>query len=148
MIEYKYRPPFTHLIAGVFYSLSGIGITVLLTSKPWNKEWPVLLFVTLLMIFMAIIGICFLVIYFSHLPSERLFLSQEFLEVPGRWQENPKIYLKDIIHVDEFNTYDHVIDISTKDDYVIIERQWMKNRDFFDLRKKLINYLDAEIVCE
>ena len=50
-----------------------------------------------------------------------------YIEILGRYKSPIKLKFNDIKNIGEFETYDQVIEIETKEKgYYLIERKWMK----------------------
>lgn len=66
-----------------------------------------------------------------------LVIGKDFIEIPGRWKERTKLSFKDIKNLGEFETYDHVVEIESTIRIHLIERSWMKQKEFNVVRDKL-----------
>ena len=69
-----------------------------------------------------------------------LKLENDFLEVVGRWKERSKVNFNDSLDIGEIDTYDHVIEIESKHGVHLIERTWMKKKEFDTVKKRLQGY--------
>ena len=85
-------------------------------------------------------GIGFLTIFFRKFNVGNLKLGNDFIEIPGRWKNIIKLQFDEILEIGEFDTYDNVIEIKSKQGIHLIERNWMKQKDFENLKRKLQEY--------
>lgn len=67
-------------------------------------------------------------------------LENDFLEVLGRWKERTKVNFNDGLDIGEIVTYDHVMEIESKHGVDLIERTWMKKKEFDTVKKRLQGY--------
>ena len=85
-------------------------------------------------------GIGLLTIFFRKLNVGNIKLGNDFIEVPGRWKERIKVNFNDIMDIGEIDTYDNVIEIESKHGVYLIERNWMKQQEFDNVKKRLHEY--------
>jgi hypothetical protein len=69
-----------------------------------------------------------------------LVIGKDYLEIPGRWKKRIILNFSEIKNIGEFETYDHIIEIESENGFHLIEKQWMKKKDFDFVRNKLIEY--------
>ncbi len=86
------------------------------------------------------IGIGLLTIFIRKYNVGKLKIGTNFIEVPGRWKDQVKLNVNDIIKISEFDTYDNVIEIESQQGIHLIERSWMKQKEFDLVKKKLQEY--------
>lgn len=85
-------------------------------------------------------GILFLTLFLNKYKSGNLKIGNDFIEIPGRWKKRERIEFSDILEIGEINTYDNVIEISTKENFYLVERKWMKQNDFNKVKELLQEY--------
>jgi hypothetical protein len=85
-------------------------------------------------------GIGFLTIFFRKFNVGNLKLGNDFIEIPGRWKNPIRLQFDEIIEIGEFDTYDNVIEIESKKGILLIERNWMKQKEFENFKRKLQEY--------
>ena len=125
--EYSYRPPFKYFFVGLCGN--GLAITFGLTVfKAWFSWLAIICGIFSLM--GLALGIAFLVLFFRKINVGRLKLGLDFIEIPGRWKKRTRIDFDDIIEMGEIDSYDHVIEIESKQGFHLIERNWMKRKEF------------------
>jgi len=136
--EYKYRPPFKYLIAGLAGLLASL-IFGLAIGKDQIWFSPI---VGLFCLVTLAIGVGFLTIYIRKYNVENLKLGDNYIEIPGRWKDKMRLNFSEILNIKEFNTFDNVIEIESKEGVHLIERNWMKQKDFDNLKKTLQDCLN------
>ena len=132
--EFKYRPPIKYLFVGLgglvlFYIF---GLAVIKGDKIW--------FSIIAGIFSLMglgMGIGFLTIFIRKFNIGKLRIGTDFIEIPGRWKDRIKLSFNDIIEISEFDTYDKVIEIESRQGVHLIERNWMRQKEFNLVKKKL-----------
>ena len=87
-----------------------------------------------------VMGIGFLSIYFRKFNAGKLKIGTDFIEIPGRWKNKIKLSFSEIIEIGEFDTYDNVIEIESRNGIHLIERDWMKQKEFNAVKKRLQEY--------
>lgn len=134
---YQYRPPIKYLFAG----LGGLVMSIifgLAIVKGDNVGYSIIIgFFSLIML---AVGISFLTLYFRKYNAGNLRLGADSIEIPGRWKAPIRLNFDEIINIGEFDTYDHVIEIQSKQGVHLIERNWMKQKDFDSIKMKLKEY--------
>ena len=85
-------------------------------------------------------GIGFLTIFFRKFNIGRLKIGTDFIEIPGRWKDRIKLNFNDIKEIGEFDTYDNVIEIESQQGIHLIERNWMKEKEFDKVKERLEEY--------
>ena len=135
--EYKYRPPFKYLFVGLGgLVMSAIfGLAIIKGDEIWFS-----IVVGIFFLMSLAMGIGFLTIFFRKLNVGNIKLGIDFIELPGRWKERIKVNFKDIIDIGEIDTYDNVIEIESKNGIHLIERNWMKQKEFDKVKKRLQEY--------
>lgn len=132
--EFKYRPPikyfFVGLIGLVLFSI--FGLAVIKGDEIWFS-----IIVGLFSLMGLGMGIGFLTIFFRKLNVGKLKIGNDFIEIPGRWKDRTKLNFSDITEIGEFDTYDNVIEIESKQGIHLIERNWMKQKEFDLVKKRL-----------
>ncbi len=135
--EFRYRPPIKYLLVGlgglVLFFICGLGVI------KGDEIW----FSIMLGIFSLIglgIGIGLLTIFIRKYNVGKLKIGTNFIEIPGRWKDRVKLNVNDIIKISEFDTYDNVIEIESQQGIHLIERSWMKQKEFDLVKKKLQEY--------
>ncbi|MBK8517143.1 MAG: hypothetical protein IPL55_12945 [Saprospiraceae bacterium] len=135
--EFKYRPPIKYLFVGlgglVLFSI--FGLAVIKGDEIWFS-----IIVGLFSLMGLGMGIGFLTIFFRKFNVGNLKLGNDFIEIPGRWKNIIKLQFDEILEIGEFDTYDNVIEIKSKQGIHLIERNWMKQKDFENLKRKLQEY--------
>lgn len=89
-------------------------------------------------------GAGFLTIFIRKFNIGNLVIGQDFIEIPGRWRDRVRIRFDEIEGISEFDTYDNVIEIESRQGVYLIEGQWMAKKDFYEVRTKLQEYLQKE----
>ena len=135
--EYKYRPPLKYLLIG----LGGLAVASIfgLAMVSGSEVWFFII-VGIFCLASLAVGICFLIIFLRKFNSERLKLGNYFIEIPRRWRDNVRLKFSEILEVSEFETYDNVIEVKSKQGVHLIERNWMKQKEFDDVKVKLKEY--------
>lgn len=64
--------------------------------------------------------------------------------MPGRWEAPVRLNLKEITGISEFDTYDHVIEIESTQGVHLIEKNWMKKKDFNATYEALLHAFENE----
>lgn len=85
-------------------------------------------------------AIGFLTIFFRKFNVGKLEIGTDFIEIPGRWKNRTKLNFIDIKEIREFDTYDNVIEIESRQGKHLIERNWMKQKEFDIVKKRLQEY--------
>lgn len=132
--EFNYRPPYKFLIVG----LGGLSVALLFAMAIGKNEFWFSMLMILFCILTAAMGIGFLLLFFSKSNVGKLKIAEDHLVIPNRWKPPSKVLFSDIEHMEEFNTYDHVLEIHTQKKAYLIERQWMNKQDFQLVRAQLI----------
>ena len=86
------------------------------------------------------LGIGFLAIFINKFNVGKLRIGEDFIEIPGRWKKRTKLNFAEIKNIGEIETYDHVIEIESENGFNLIEKQWMKSKEFDKVREKLIEW--------
>jgi hypothetical protein len=81
-----------------------------------------------------------LTIFFRNLNAEKLKIGTDFIETPRRWKDRTKLNLNDITEIGELDTYYNVIEIKSKQGILLIERNWMNQKEFDKVKNKLKEY--------
>lgn len=135
--EFKYRPPVKYLFVGfgglVLFSI--FGLAVIKGDEIWFS-----IIVGLFSLMGLGMGIGFLTIFFRKLNVGKLKIGTDFVEIPGRWKDRTKLNFSDITEIGEFDTYDNVIEIESQQGIHLIERNWMKQKEFDIVKKRLQEY--------
>ena len=134
--EFRYRPPYKYLFVGLS---SLIAASIFGFAVGGDKLWFSIV-VGIFYLMMLAMGVAFLAIFFNKLSVGKLKIGEDFIEIPGRWKKRTKLNFADIENIGEVNTYDHVIEINSKKGFYLIEKQWMKSREFNIVRKRLIEW--------
>ena len=88
----------------------------------------------------SVLGIGFLAIFINKFNVGKLKIGEDFIEIPGRWKKRTKLNFKEIKNIGEINTYDQVIEIESENGFNLIEKQWMKSKEFEKVKEKLIEW--------
>lgn len=137
--EFKYRPPIKYLFVG----LSGLvlffifGFAVFKGGEIW---FSIIVGIFSLMGLGMAIG--FFTIFFRKFNVGKLKIGLDFIEIPGRWKDRTKLNFNDIVEIGEFDTYDNVIEIESRQGIHLIERNWMRKKEFDKVKERLKEYLD------
>lgn len=135
--EFKYRPPIKYLFVG----LGGLvlflifGLAVIKGDEIWFS-----IIVGLFSLMGLGMAIGFLTLFFRKYYVDKLKIGSDFIEIPGRWQNRIKLNFNDIKEIGEFDTYDNVIEIESQQGVHLIERNWMKKREFDKVKERLQEY--------
>jgi uncharacterized membrane protein len=98
--------------------------------------------ITFLFFLMTIaMGIAFLWLFVNKFNVGGLKIGTDFIEIPGRWKKRTKIKFSEIKNIGEINTYDHVIEIESENGFYLIEKQWMKSKEFDKVRESLMDQI-------
>lgn len=68
----------------------------------------------------------------------KLKIGEDFIEIPGRWKKRRRLKFSEIKNIREIDTFDHVIKIEGEKGFHLIEKQWMKSKEFEIVRNRLI----------
>jgi hypothetical protein len=128
--EFKYRPPIKYLLIG----LSSIASSLIFFAAIGRGEIWFSFVVGFFGLICFAMGATFATIYFNKMKTKTLIVGDGFIEIPGRWKKRRTLKFTDINDIGEIDTYDHVIEISSKSGNYLIERQWMRRKDFYALR--------------
>ncbi len=128
--KYKYRPPVFYLFIG----LGGLYTSYIFFRAFGVGEIGISLIIGFFGLACLALGLGFTILFINKIGSGDLVLSDDFLEIPGRWRKRQKIKLRDIRSVNEIDTYDNVLEISSGRGLHLIERKWMNKKDFQELR--------------
>lgn len=135
--EFKYQPPIKYLFVGlgglVLFFFFGLG--VINGDKVWLS-----IIIGLFSLIGLVMGIGFLMIFFRKFNVGKLKIGNDFIEIPGRWKDRTKLKFNDIKEIGEFDTYDNVIEIESQQGIHLIERNWMKKREFEKVKERLKDY--------
>lgn len=131
--EYKYRPPLKYFFVGI----GGIAMSIIFGLAIGEDEIWFSIIMVLFSIMTLGMGISFLTIFIRKFSIGNLVIGNDFIEIPGRWRTRIKLQLDEIIEIGEFDTYDNVIEIESRQGIHLIERNWMKQKDFENLKRKL-----------
>jgi hypothetical protein len=135
--EFKYRPPFKYLFVGI----GGILMATFFGGVTLEKGEIWFRIITLIFFLMALaLGIGFLALFINKFSVGKLKIGEDFIEIPGRWKKRTKLNFTEIKNIGEIDTYDQVIEIESEKDFHLIEKQWMKSKEFDKVRKKLIEW--------
>ncbi|GLB50567.1 hypothetical protein [Neptunitalea lumnitzerae] len=111
------------------------GIALLKADELW--------FVIIVGIFSVLglgMGIGFLTIFIRKFNIGKLKIGTDFIEIPGRWKDRTKLNFSEITEIGEFDTYGNVIVIESRQGIHLIERNWMKQKEFDIVKKRLQEY--------
>ena len=86
------------------------------------------------------LGIAFLWLFVNKFNVGGLKIGADFIEIPGRWKKRSKIKFSEIKNIGEIDTYDQVIEIESEKGFNLIEKQWMKSKEFDKVRERLIEW--------
>ena len=135
--EFKYRPPIKYLFVG----LGGLvlffifGLAVIKGDEIWFS-----IIVGLFSLIGLGMAIGFLTIFFRKFNVGKLKIGSDYIEIPGRWKDRITLNFNDIREIGEFDTYDNVIEIESQQGVHLIERNWMKKREFEKVKERLQEY--------
>ena len=122
-----------------------LGIPLILISILFaymiGKEdlWISIIFLLLALVFF-VSGVGFTTIFVNKFNVGGLIIGKDYIEIPGRWKKRTKLKLEEIKNIGEFETYDHIIELKSEKGFHLIEKQWMKKKDFDFVRDKLIEW--------
>ena len=85
------------------------------------------------------LGIGHLALFIRKPGIGNLVIGDDFIEIPERWKGRIRLNFNEILEIREFDTYDNVIEIESKQGVCSIERNWMTQNDFEKLKRKLQN---------
>ncbi len=135
--EFKYRPPIKFLFVGFFGLIMFFifGLAVIKGDEIW---FSIIVGIFSLMGLGLAIG--FLTKFFRKYNLGKLKLGTDFIEIPGPWKDRVRLNFNDIIEISEFDTYDNVIEIESQQGIHLIERNWMKKKEFNKVKEQLKEY--------
>ena len=131
--EYKYRPPLKYLFVG----LGGLTMSVIFGMVIGADEIWFSIIMGLFCLMALAMGIGFLTIFFRKFNVGNLNIGNEFIEIPGRRKDRVRVNFNEILNIAEFDTYDNVIEIESKYGVHLIKRNWMKQKEFDKLKRRL-----------
>lgn len=144
--KFKYRPPSKYLLAGIGTLPMTLTFAFLAYKAP---EWFVVLVAVFFTLVFLGISIAFLSIFFKKRTSKMIVLEETFIEFQSRWTGNQKIYFHEIKSIIDFETYDHVIEIRTDKETFLIERNFMRNKEFYIVLEQLVKSVElGQIVLD
>ena len=135
--EYRYRPPFKYLFIGIggLIMATIFGAVTIKNGEIWLR------IITLVFFLLTIaMGISFLWLFVYKFNVGGLKIGADFIVIPGRWKTQTKIMFSEIKNIGEINTYDQVIEIESENGFYLIEKQWMKSKEFDKVREKLVEW--------
>lgn len=144
--EYKYRPPVKYLVSG----LSGIiGATIFSLAIGADSLW-LSLASAFFCLAMAAMFFYFLPLFVLKFNSSPLRIQEEqeevVIEIPGRWKGPSKILFSDIKDIGEIiNSYECVIQIWAKDRVYLIEKNWMREKDYETVVYRLMDWAEKNL---
>ncbi|QHI39185.1 hypothetical protein IMCC3317_45900 [Kordia antarctica] len=135
--EFRYRPPFKYLFLGIggILAASIFGGVTLEKGEIWFRIITFIFFVLNLAL-----GIGFLALFINKFNVGKLKIGDDFIEISGRWKNRTKLNFTEIKSIGEIDTYDQVIEIKSENGFNLIEKQWMKSKEFDIVREKLIEW--------
>ncbi|WNJ20353.1 hypothetical protein [Pontibacter sp. G13] len=135
--EYKYRPPIKYFFVGLggLVMAAIFGLAMIKGDEVWFS-----IVVGIFCLTGLVMGIGFLTIFFRKFNVGNLILGNDFIEIPGRWKDRIRLNFNDIRDIGEIDTYDNVIEIESKYGVHLIERDWMKQIEFDNVKRKLQEY--------
>ena len=135
--EFKYRPPLKYLFIGlggiVLFFIFGLG--VIKGDEIWFS-----MIIGLFSLMGLGMGISFLMIFFRKFNVEKLKIGDDYIEIPRRWKDRIELNLTDIMELSDFDTYDSVIEIKSNQRIHLIERNWMKEKEFDKVKERIKDY--------
>lgn len=134
--EFKYRPPLKYLFVG----LGGLMMAVIFGMAIGAEQIWFSIIVGIFCLMTLAMGIGFLTIFFRKFNIGNLKLGNDFIEIPGRWKSRIRVNFSDILEIGEIDTYDNLIEIESDKGIHLIERNWMKQKDFDKVKNKLKEY--------
>lgn len=134
--EYKYRPPLKYLFVGIV----GLAMSTLFGMVIGAYEIGYSIIMGIFCLMTLGMGIAFLAIFIGKFNVGNLKLGTHFIEIPGRWKKTVRLDFNDIVDIVEFDTYDNVIEIQSNKGVYLIERNWMKQKEFDTVKIKLKEY--------
>ena len=135
-VEYNYQPPFKYLAVG----LSGLLLSIIFgIAIDKDKVWFSFLMGLFCLVTLAI-GIGFLLLFIKRFNIGNLILCVDFIEIPRRWKKQIRLNFDEISDIYSLCTYDNIIEIRSIKGIYIIEENFMKQKDFEDLKRKLQEY--------
>ncbi|WP_306639815.1 hypothetical protein [Sanyastnella coralliicola] len=139
--EFNYAPPLKHLMVGI----CGLVLFFILGSMIKIDN----LWVSIICGIFSLIGLAmamgFLTLFFRKRPARKLRLGSDFIEIPGRRGDGAKLNFSEIQDIGEFDTYDNVIIIESHQGTHLIEREWMKKKEFEMVKAKLREVWVSEV---
>ena len=137
--EFRYRPPFKYLFVGI----GGILVATIFGGVTLEKGEIWFRIITFIFFVMTIaLGIGFFAIFINKFNVGKLKIGEDFIEIPGRWKKRTKVNFAEIKNIGEIDTYDQVIEIESENGFHLIEKQWMKSKEFDQVRNKLIEWIN------
>lgn len=135
--EFKYRPPIKYLFVGLsgLIMFSIFGYAVFKKNEIWFS-----IIVGLFSLFGLGLGIGFLTIFLRRVNAVKLKIGTDFIEIPGQWKDRTKLNFSDISEIGEFDAYDKIIEINSRQGIHLIESNWMKPKEFEIVKKRLHEY--------
>jgi len=128
--QYKYRPPFFYLIIG----LGGLYSSYIFSRAFGHGEIGITVIIGFFGLACLALGLGFTIIFINKFNSGDIIVNDDSIEIPGRWKKRKTVRFVDIKAVNEIETYDSVIEISSKRGFFLIERKWMRKKDFQELK--------------
>ena len=133
---YKYRPPFKYLLGG----LAGLFVSIIFGLAIGKDQIWFSIVVGFFCLMTLAMGVAFLIMFFRKFSVGKLKIGDDFIEIPGRWKDQTRLNYNEILSIGELNTYDKEIEIESKHGVYLIERNWMKQKEFDNVKKKLQEY--------
>lgn len=106
-----------------------------------KDEIVVSIFVGFLALMFLATGTSLCVIFFRNVNNGGLILSETAIEMPRRYKTRIRLRFSQVANICEFETYDHVVEIQTEHESYLIEKKWMRKKEFELVRKTLLKRL-------
>jgi hypothetical protein len=128
--NYRYRPSYFYLLIG----LGALYVSYIFFKAFGYGEIGFTILIGFFGLTCFALGLAFTILFVNKFSSGDLKVTDDFVEIPGRWGKRKRILFDDIRTVNEINSYDSVIEISSKSGLHLIEKKWMDKKDFQELK--------------
>jgi len=138
--EFKYRPPFLF----AFLGLGGLYVSFMLLRAIGYGEIGFQFLVGFFGLFCLAVGAYFSINFVNRIGSGHLRVTDDFIEIPGRWRTRTTVLLTEIDGIRTIESYDIAIEIKSKGRLYQIDGKLMTKGDFLELKGVLANYKIGE----
>ncbi|MBL0740635.1 hypothetical protein [Chryseolinea lacunae] len=131
--SFRYKPPFFFIFLGLGFLFVSFPMLIL----AGNAEVGLSMLAGFLGLSGLALGIFFTLKFITNFGGD-LRIHDDFIEIPLRGRKYATINFRDIKKITKIDTFDNVIELSSKSGLHVIEGHWMKKNDFQELKAILL----------